>query len=360
MILNDPQQTANARAVAGRLRLNGKAVPFASLDIEASGGFSADTFSAVLPLSCLPKDMGLTDWWAKQQQIGVSIDIGVEGPSGVAWQSMLVGQIDHWRYQPARFDIEISGRDLTARFLDNKTSEKFANRTTSDVATLLAQRRGLKPVVTATKTQVGGIYKHDQNHVSSDSCEWDLLTYFAGMDGFRVYVLGEELHYEPAPDPAKADQYVIRYRPPDEALAYPQGNVGDDLLFERDMTLARGVKVHVQSWLNGKGVEASWPPDAASDAQLYKVVRSSLDVQRAKALAKTLYEQIAVREVSMQCSLPGDNLLTPGCMVRVQGTGAGFDQLYYVEHVKRSLSVDNGYVMTLSATNRNPANKETT
>ncbi|MBV8647479.1 hypothetical protein [Paludibacterium sp.] len=359
MILNNPQQTTDARPVAGRLRLNGTAVPFASLDIDANGGFSADSFSAVLPLSGLPKTMGVTDWWSAQQQIDVSIDIGVGGTAGLSWTPMLIGQVDHWRYQPARFEIEITGRDLTARFIDNKTSEKFANHTTSEVATLLAQRRGLQPVVTATTTQVGGIYKHDHSHLASDSSEWELLTYFAGIDGFRVYVRGETLHYEPALDPDAADQYVIRYHPPDSA-AYPQGNVGDELVFERDMTLARGVQVHVHSWFNGKAVEAVYPQSAPAGAQLYQVVRSNLDSQRAKALATKLYQQIAVRELSLQCSLPGDNLLAPGCMVRVQGTGSGFDQLYYVESVKRSLSVDNGYVMTLSARNQDPANKETT
>jgi phage protein D len=350
---------ATARRVAGRLRLNGDEVAFVSLQVESNGCHSADTFSATLPLSGLPPSMSLTGWWAEQRAIRVEIDIGLAraDAASLAWRQLIVGQVDQWRYAPGRHVLEIEGRDLTARLIDSRLDEKFANRTTSQVATLLAERHELKPVVTATTTQVGTLYKYDQSHLSGDSSEWELLSYFAGLDGFQVYVRGDTLYYAPAIDPDSAQCYPIRHAAAGAATA--RGNVSDDLTFERDMTLSRGIQVQVKSWFGGRTVAVGYPARALAGAQIYKVLRSGLDQRRAATLAEKLYGRIAERELSLSCSLPGDNLLMPDMMVAVQGTGSGFDQNYYVDRVKRTLDSDNGYVMHLSASNRDPANQET-
>ncbi|MBM2884108.1 hypothetical protein JFK97_06860 [Chromobacterium phragmitis] len=362
MDLNDPNVTSDARQIVGRFLLNGIEVPFVSVDVDSNAFNSADTFTAVLPLSAMPPGMDLQSWWTDQTDITVDVSVGMINRSMTDWQTLITGQVDRVRYSPARFEIHLEGRDFTAGLIDAKTSEKFANHTTSEVATLLAQRHGLKPVVTPTKTSVGGIYKWDHTHVSSESTEWDILGYFAGIDGFQVYVSGKELHYEPALDPATADQYVIRWRDPG-VIPYPVANVCDDIEFERDLTLAKGVVVHVRSWHKGKVVDASYPisrprgvtpGNSAPKRQIYNIVRSGLDHQAALQLAQQLHKQITRHEMKFSCSMPGDNVLMPNTIVRVEGTASGFDQLYYVESVRRSLSFETGYTMTLQAKNHNP------
>jgi phage protein D len=351
-----------ARHVVGRVRLNGVEVPFVSADIDSNSFYSADTFSAVFALSAMPKDTGTLAWWSVQTEIEFEISIGLIDKSVTDWRTLIIGGVDRWSFHPARFEVSVEGRDYTAKFIDTKTSEKFANYTTSQVATLLAQRRGLTPVVTATTTNVGGITKYDHTHVNDERSEWDLLAYFAGIDGFQVYVTGNELRYEPALDPNKTDQYLIRWVAPG-TLAYPVANVSDDLNFERDLTIAKGVTVQVRSWKGGKAFTETYPNNSARGIspgnsapkrQVYSVVRSGLDRQAAQKLAQTLHKQITDHEMRMSGSLPGDNSLMPNTIIRVEGTQSAFDQLYYADSVRRSISFESGYSMSFTAKNHNP------
>lgn len=351
-----------ARQVLGRVLLNGVEVPFLSVDVDSNSFYSADTFSAVFAPSAMPADTGTLDWWSSQTDIEIEISIGLIDQSVTDWRTHIVGVVDEWEYHPARFEVSVTGRDYTAKLIDTKTSEKFSNYTTSQVATLLAKRRGLVPVVTATKTSVGGITKFDHTHVNDERSEWDLLSYFAGIDGFQVYVSGDELHYEPALDPDKAEQYLVRWVAPG-TYAYPIANVADDLSFGRALTLAKGVTVQVRSWKGGKAYTETYPTNSArgiapgqssSKRQVYSVVRSGLDRQAAQLLAQKLHKQITDHEMRMNGSMPGDNSLTPKTIIRVEGTQSAFDQLYYADSVRRSLSYENGYTMSFSAKNHNP------
>lgn len=362
MDLNNPVVTPDARHIVGRLLLNGIEVPFVSADVDSNAFYSADTFSAMFALSAMPPGMDMLGWWSDQTSIEVSIAVGILSANTTDWETLIVGGVDRWTFQPARFEVRVEGRDYTAKLIDAKTSESFKNLTTSQLATLLAQRHGLTPVVTATKTAVGSIYKYDHAHVTDEHSEWDLLSYFAGVDGFQVYVKGNELHYEPAIDPATADKYVIRWVEPG-SQNWPQANCSDDLTFERDLTLAKGVTVQVRSWTKGKAYTVSYPTNSAkgiapgqstAKRQVYSVVRNGLDKAAAMQLAQKLHKQITDHEMRMSGSLPGDNILMPSVIVRVEGTSSPFDQLYYVDSVRRSISFESGYAMSLTAKNHNP------
>ncbi|MGY1448691.1 rhs element Vgr protein [Pseudomonas chlororaphis] len=362
MDLNTAETEQIVRQVVGRLLLNGVEVPFVSCEIDSNAFYSADTFSVVFARTEMPPPYNTVQWWGAQTSIEVSISIGLIGQGVEDWRELIVGTVDRLNIHMSKFEVMLDGRDYTSKFIDTKTNEKFANMTTSQVATLLANRRGLTPVVTVTTTQVGGITKWDHAHCTDERTEWDLLAYFAGIDGFQVYVTGNELHYEPALDPNTTDQYLIKWVAPG-ALAYPQCNTSDDLTFERDLTLAKGVTVQVLSWNDGKTVKATYPTNSArgispgqatAKRQVYEIKRNGLDQYTAQQLAQKIHKQITDHEMRMSGSLPGDNSLMPNTIVRVEGTGSGFDQLYYVDSVRRSLSFESGYIMSLSAKNHNP------
>ncbi|MEA9994528.1 MULTISPECIES: rhs element Vgr protein [unclassified Pseudomonas] len=364
MDVNDPLAPSGSRQVAGYVLLAGVEVPFVSWDVDSNSFYSADTFSIVFALSAMPADTGALWWWSNQTDIEISISSAITGKNSCSMKSLITGGVDKWHFNPAKFEVTAEGRDYTAKFIDTKTSEKFSNYTTSQVATMLAQRHGLTPIVTPTTTSVGAITKYDHTHVTDERTEWDLLSYFAGLDGFQVYVTGNELHYEPALDPDTADQYVIRWHAA-MLKAYPQSNVSDDLQFERDLTLAKGVTVQVRSWnaKSGKAYTESYPTNSArgiapgqavAKRQVYSVVRSGLDRQGAQALAQAIHKQITQHEMRMSASMPGDNLLTASTIIRVEGSDSTFDQLYYPDSVRRSMSFESGYSMSLTAKNHNP------
>lgn len=362
MDVNIADAPSSSRKVVGRVVLNGTEVAFVSVDVDNNGFYSADTFSVVLALSALPGQVGTLAWWSSQTAVEISVFVGLQDENTTSWKTLITGGVDRWAFNPARFEVHAEGRDYTSKLIDTKTSEKFANYTTSQVATLLAKRHGLKPKVTATTTSVGAITKYDHTHVNDERTEWDLLSYFAGLDGYQVYVTGNELHYEPALDPTTAPQYLIRWVAPG-TLNYPQANTTDNLTFERDLTLAQGVTVQVRSWKNGKAYTETYPNNSAkgiapgqavAKRQVYSVVRSGLDRQQAQALAQKLHKQITDHEMRMSGTLPGDNLLMADTIIRVEGTSSAFDQLYYADSVRRSLSFESGYLMNFTAKNHNP------
>ncbi len=65
--------------------------------------------------------------------------------SAATRSSLLQGEADSVSIDPINNTAEIDGRDLTARLLDARTQETFANQTASEIANTLAARHGLTP-----------------------------------------------------------------------------------------------------------------------------------------------------------------------------------------------------------------------
>lgn len=363
MDVNQLPITPHARQIVGRCLLGGVEVPFVSFEVDNNGFYQADTFRVSFATNGLPARYNL-EWFASQAVIEVELHVGIISKLGVDWTQLIVGNADLVAYDPARFEVMLEGRDFTAYFIDNKVAPSWKNMTSSQVATQLAKKYGLSPVVTATKTRVGTYYQIDSVSMQSDRTEWDFLAYLAAWEGFQVYVKGRELHFEPALEPAKADQYLIRWAPPGN-LAYPQANVSDDLRFDRNLTLAKGVTVQVLSHnvKTNKPFSVTYPEHSAKGTapgqasprrQVYTIRRAGLTHDGAMQLAQQVHRDITRHEMRLSGSTAGDNLLMPDTIIRVEGTGSQFDQLYYADSVRRAFSWDAGYHMSFSAKNHNP------
>lgn len=366
MDVNNPITESSARHVSGRCLLNGTEVPFVSFSVESNAFRGAGTFELTLAISALPPGMQLLNWWAVQTTIRTELFISIATPAGVNQKKHITGNIDTWHYEPARFEISAEGRDFTAKLIDAKTlGESFKNLTSSQIATTLAQQHGLTPVVTATTQRVGEYYQIDSTHLTGEQTEWDLITSLAGIENFSVHVEGDSLHFQPRRDPAGNDDYVIRWQPPGEQ-AYPRCNVSDDLTFSRALTISKGVTVEVLSW-NAKKKNQQFrvtypvpvkdisPGKATSETLLYRLMRNGLTPEKACALAQSFYYQIVQHEMKFSGSTAGDNLLRADMMIRVEGTQSLFDQVYYCESVRRTLSQETGYRMLISGKNHSPA-----
>jgi len=366
MDVNNPIVTPSVRKIGGRCLLNGVEVPFVSFDVDTNSYRGASTFNLTLAPSALPASMGMLNYWAVQTTIKVELSVMIITDSGTDEKKLIVGNIDNWQFDPARFEITADGRDFTALLIDAKSAgESFKNYTSSQIATMLAERHGLTPVVTATTGRFGEFYQIDSAHLTGEQTEWDLLTTLAGIENFTTYIDGNNLYFQPVPDPAKANNYVIRWQPPG-ALSYPQCNISDDLQFSRALTISKGVTVEVLSWNSkrkNKQFMASYPKYAKSvnpgsstaKTQVYRIIRNGLSPESANALAQSVYKNIVQHEMKFSGSTAGDNLLTPQTLVRIEGTQSPFDQIYYCDSVRRSLNWDSGYTMSISGKNHSPA-----
>jgi phage protein D len=261
--------------------------------------------------------------------------------------------------------LRIEGRDLTAALIENRTQETFANRTSSEIATIFAQRHNLTPVVTSTTTPVGRYYQneHDRialNQFSRSMTEWDLLIFLAGQEGFDVFVSGTSLYFQPASGPVRIPYTVT------------PGQL-QDLRLERSLTLARDIVVTVKSWnsrqqsaftqtvrASGQRGGRSGGSDQAQSSQHYVFVRPNLTMNDALKLAQQKAAELTQHERVWEATMPGDLTLDPRGMIQLVGTSTDFDQTYFIDVIDRHLSLQRGFVQRVRAKNTSPRTSSTT
>jgi len=358
--------TPTVRSPRGAVRLNGILIDgWESWEVENNAFRAADSFAVRFAAARLPPGFG-PDWFGAQTAIRAEIFATADasansgGPAGyepTLADRLILGQVDDIAFDPMRGTVTLTGRDLTARLIDTRVSTGYLNQTSSLVAAVLAGRHDLTPVITETATPIGTFYS--QNHISltQERSEWDILTELAGFENFDAFVLGDELHFEPRPDPGSARRYVIDWQQRDAISSAPAANVAA-LRLERSLTLARGVTVTVTSWhaRQGKRFTATWPtsadaPAPATSPLAYSFIAPGLTQDQCQRIAQARYEDIARHMVRLSAEMPGDDLLDCRMIVSVQGTETPWDQSYFPDSVRRTMSADGGYRMTLSAKN---------
>ena len=349
--------------------MNGQPVPgVIDLEVENNTYHEADTFTVTLALSQLTAPYTLA-WFASQTAMRVEVFMGFPADPdhfGAAdLTSIIYGQVDSVEMSPVGRTLSLSGRDLTALFIDSKTTEKWPNQTSSQIATTLAGRHGLTASVTATTTPIGRYYQIDHVRMTSATTEWELLTYLATLEQFRVYVKGQTLHFEPAPDPASAPAYPLTWSEPQDDSGYFASNT-KQVSFSRALTVGKGVVVVVKSWNPGQkaAFTAVYPtnkptnklagiaPGGSTDPiQTYSYAIANLTQERAQQKARSLYNDIIKHEMKLSAEIPGDDVLDIGHVITVTGTGTSFDQTYFPQSITRRIGMDEGYTMTVSAKN---------
>ena len=351
-----------ARPTAGLTRtprpvvsVNGVQLParaVLSLDVTNASHFTADTYRVQLSVSGLPFGFG-PPYWADSQDDRISVGVSLNGETPTP---LVVGRVDDADWDVSGRTLTLSGRDLSAALIDNKTAEKFQNRTASQIAQALALRRGLDSDVQATTTPAGTYYQIDHAVTTHEETEWDLLVYLAEREGFDVWVSGTTLHFRPPPA-ATGLPYLLLWSDPGDGTSASNAT---SLHVSRSQTLARDVVVTVRSWnqkqqkaftVTSKRSQAKKSQRHGGTSQAYSFVRPNLTRDQAQAFAEAKAEEITRHERVLTASLPGDAALTTRATVRLAGTGTDWDQLYYPDTVTRRLSVPDGYRMELRAKN---------
>ncbi|WAL81472.1 hypothetical protein OYT13_16665 [Pandoraea sp. XJJ-1] len=367
--LNQVPMAATATQARGAVKLNDTLITgWVSWEAESNGFYSADTFRVTFVADMLPSDRDAR-WFSEQEDMFVELFGGyVDDPDRYELTDLvseLYGRVDDIDFDIVAGTIELVGRDLTSVFIDAKTTEKWPNLTASQIATQLAQRRGLKPVVTATSAKAGKYYEIDHVNLTDQRSEWDLLAYLAHIEGFVVYVKGKELHFEPKTDP-DATPYLIQWVPPDDTKGYPEANVVD-MKFSRALTVSRGIQVVVRTWnaKQKKGFTVSYPNKGKTTqagkakpfggAQIYSYTIPGLTQEQALERAQKIHAELIAHEMKLQISrMPADSILGVTTMVEVAGTDTAWDQKYFPDSVVRRMSMPDGYVMSLNAKNHAP------
>ena len=378
-MLNTVPTVAAGRQPRAVVRVNGAPMPgWVSWEVTANTYYEADTFRVSFATSAmadqtapawgaLDKSLGrklkAADWFSQQAEIYVEILAGFPSnpadPSANELSSLIYGRVDDIEFDPVSTMLSLTGRDLTAVFIDTRVAGEWSNQTSSGIATMLAKNHALTPKITATSTPVGVFYQHDQVRLRANQSEWDLLAWLAREEGFVCYVAGQELHFEPDAKES-AEPYVLQWQ------AGPVANI-EQMSFSRSLTVAKGVTVTVRSAsLGGKvPVVESYPSHAkvvqagkaspfGNTQNYYFTLPAGSTAVRCQQYAQARYREIIAHEMRMRARLPADNLLQAKSVIKVQGTGTAFDQTYYPMSITRMMSMDEGYTMLVDAKNRNP------
>lgn len=352
----------------GAVKLNDTLIDgWVSWEVENNNWYSADTFRVSFVVNLLPPARGAA-WFSEQKEALVEIYAGFPADaanfSASELDSLLYGRVDEVDFNPVTGRINLTGRDLTSEFIDAKTTEKWPNKTASEIATDLATRHGLTPQVTKTTDKVGKYYEIDHVNLTDQRSEWDVLNYLAHLEEFVVFVRGKTLYFGPKAD-ANSTPYVLQWVPPSDDSGSPEANVVD-MQFSRGLTVSRGIQVVVRSWNSKakKGFTVSYPNKAKTTqagqakpfggAQIYNYTIANLTQEQALQRAQSLYAELVAHEMKMTASMPADNILQVTNMLQVVGTGTAWDQTYFPDSITRRMSFDEGYVMNINAKNHAP------
>ena len=347
-----PSETWRAPGV--RLLVNGQAVAgVVEAEVRSNNYLAADRFSASIALGA---DLTASPaFWSAAQGISVDLQFSLDA---TAFQSVLQGLVDTVAIEPAAALVRIEGRDFTAGLIDTRTQESFSNRTSSEIATLLADRHGLVPAVTPTTTPVGRYYQDQHDRITLDqfsraTTEWDLLTYLARQEGFDVFVQGTTLYFAPAQQ--QSDVRILR---PADCM---------DLRLQRSLTLARDIEVTVKSWNSRQQTakaarragQSGGQSGLSQPPQQYVLVRPNLTPDQALQLAQRKLAELTQLERVIEATMPGELSLTPRSVVTLAGTSTDFDQTYFVDVLERSINPHAGFVQRIRAKNTSPRTETT-
>ena len=342
--------------------------------VSNAGHFNCDKWDATIGLQGCAQGFGAS-FWALEQTIQVELLASLE--DGAELAPVAGGFVDRVSIDMATQVMKIDGRDFTAPLIDNVLNDKFVNQTSSQVATVLAQRRGLVPQVTATKTPIGRFNDSEYNHVSDNCSEYRLLSELAQHEGFDFYAVGKTLFFGPtATDPTPL---VLMFKPSSSDSPQVQLNA-PNIVLTQNKTLAKGATVQVRSWnyQTGKPIISTWTAKPkrggsngagsqgvtltraqkqggqGSDGPFWILKPPGLTQQQADALAqKTLRDYIDHERGVEVTNLPAIIGVDSRRTLRLVGTGTAYDQDYGIRDIRRTFGWD-GAVMSITAKSASP------
>lgn len=361
------EQVRQPRAI---VMVNGMSVLWHDITLTTTTFYIADTYRIIIPLSGQP--VGFTaGYLSLQAMFSISVYIGFpDNPDTYSQddlQLVFVGDCDKMVIDPLRMTATFTGRDLSSRLIDTKTSNKYPSQTASNIAIQLAQKHNLTPVVTATSGNVGTLYDNSQALLSKETTEWDLLCYLAQQYNYVVYVINNNLYFTPKPAIQNTKPYVLQYQPPTKLYGTPIYN-GMTLSMSRSLTVAKDVHVTVRvpySTLSGfsaiavAGKTNKSIKSSTAGIQNYVYTIPGLTQAQAQAKAMQLLKDISANELEINTSLPANNILQKSSLISVIGTNTKFDQYYYVSSIVRTMNVNEGYLMHVVAKNSDVSSQGT-
>lgn len=328
------------RSPGTQLVVNGRVMDgVIAAGVRSTRYFGADCFELTLALGSDGR------FWSDQPSIDV--DLRLREDACTSYTSLIQGRVDSVHLNPVSRVVQIEGRDYSAALIDSVVSESFSNRTASEIATLLACRHGLQPIVAPTSEIVGRYYQDGYETVLLDNfcgraSEWDLLSQLAQHESYELFVSGTDLNFVPA----VSSEVLYAVLSTDDVI---------DLRLERMLPFAGDVEVVVKTWNSREHSSdmqiASRRGYAGSgiSPRRYVLVRPNLRSDAAQQLVQRRLAELCAHGSTIDLVMPGELRLMPRSVIKLVGTGTTFDQTYRIDMVDRRLSSTRGFTQRIRA-----------
>ena len=347
--INPVGESLQPRAI---LQVGGTVIDWTTWKTSHNGIFEAGTAHITIPAT--PDKWS---WWTQQAEIVVDIYAGFPiDPVNYTTNdltNLFTLRVDLIEIDAKMQIITLSGRDLTSLLIDKKTSAKYQNQTSSQIAAILAAQVGLQTQITPTTSLVSGYYSTDHVLMQSEQTPWALLQFLAQREGMQCFVQGRTLYFGHY-GPQTQGSYLIKYEPPTAAVPYAVCNAVE-LALSHDLTLSPDINVRVRSFHGTKNQAYSFTVTAQKgvkrierDAKLAQTIPSQYDVilppgktlQEVTDKAYEVLGELSKHEFKLNATLPGDVLIYPWTVLELQGTGTDFDTRYTCARVDREMTID--------------------
>ncbi len=320
-----------------RLNVLVNSVPLATatdVTVTSTAFFSADRFRVQ---GALVNDAFV---WAGQTYLFVDVQVALS-PVG-PFISVVQGNADLISIDPIAGTLLLEGRDRSADLIEARTQETFANRTSSEIASILAGRHDLAANVQPTTTPVGRYWEleHDSltlNAAGRATTEWDLLVMLARRENFDLWVGGTTLNFFPR-----------SVAPP---VPLPL-SLTTSLRLDRSLTFAGDILVTVKSWHSRQGtacLQTAQTNRGSVSSKEYVFIAPNLTPDAAQAYAETVLSELTSHELVATIEMPGELAITPRMPILLQGTNTIFDTVLRVDEVERRFNGLRGFTQRLRA-----------
>jgi hypothetical protein len=251
------------------LQIDGQNIPCALASVTKTLKRSSDEFEVTI-IPDLTAGMGFDlDWWAGQDAIdGVAVVAVVY--AGDTPKTLITGDADRIDILWDERLVEIGGRDKSAKLAETRQNKKYNNQTVADVVRDIASQTGLNPVVSGGDDQAGKTFDADNSLLVLGETNFETLSSLAEQYGYRWYVDGDDLHFEPADE--NSGTYEVIYRPP--LPGQPMASNAVHLRTHRNLKASKTVNVTVSSWdtkTQTKNEATATAEGASGDSLDYKI-----------------------------------------------------------------------------------------
>lgn len=323
-------------------------VPCIHARVSRKARHACDTFHVEISATEAARfGMGL-DFWADPPPADITVMMSMAAGGG-DHREMITGQMDCPEICWEQNTIQVSGRDKSASLTEKKRNQKYLNKKSSDIVRDIAKDHGLEAQASAGSDNTGQKYDKDTAHLVLNRSDFETMSDLAEREGFRWYVDGKTLFFEP--DDQSNGSFSVFWKPPSPE-SFAVANVLN-LRTSRNMTAARQQKHTVRSWHHKdkkvyEGTAEGGSGESGEPVE-YEHHHNGYNQEQVTRLAKARLKNSARHNMCVSVTMPGDLSADVRQTLNLSGTGTIFDSTYDIDEADFEISWGSAFVMHLTA-----------